>query len=138
MGRKGRQCRLVLSLGFCCWLWLTGNQVFASDEYIAGYASAMGSAIASSGQHVTSSTQATLQLSYASAADLASQNPKYSEQILAAAKSSFLQGDQWAYIAGLAAVLLGMALVFFLFPGKEKEHALHAEFAAEDEAQPSV
>ncbi|HMU56214.1 MAG TPA: DUF1207 domain-containing protein [Nitrospira sp.] len=41
MGRKGRQCRLVLSLGFCCWLWLTGNQVFASDEYIAGYASAM-------------------------------------------------------------------------------------------------
>ena len=98
----------------------------------AGYASAMGAAIASSGKDVSSSTQATLQLSYASAADLASQNPKYSEQILAAARSSFLEGDQWAYIAGLVAVLVGMALVFFLFPSKEKEHELHATYAAAD------
>ncbi|MCB0922820.1 MAG: MFS transporter, partial [Actinobacteria bacterium] len=98
----------------------------------AGYASAMGSAIAASGQNVSSSTQATLQLSYASAADLASQNPQYADQIIAAAKSSFLEGDQWAYVAGLVAVLVGMALVFFLFPRREQEVALHAEFAGED------
>ena len=29
------------------------------------------------------------------------QNPKYSSEILAAAKESFLQGDQWAYTAGV-------------------------------------
>jgi DHA2 family multidrug resistance protein-like MFS transporter len=98
----------------------------------AGYASAMGAAIAASGQNVTESTQSTLQLSYASAADLASQNPKYADQILAAAKSSFLQGDQWAYLAGLAAVLIGGALVFFVFPRKQAEAELHARFQEQD------
>ena len=34
--------------------------------------------------------------------------------ITSAAKTSFLQGDQWAYAAGLIAVLVGAALVFFL------------------------
>ena len=67
----------------------------------AGYASAMGSAIAGSGKHVTDSTQATLQLSYASAEDLAAQNPHYASQITAAAQSSFLEGDQWAYLAAI-------------------------------------
>jgi len=41
MEGKGRRYWLVFGLGFCCWLWLAGNQAFASDEYIAGYASAM-------------------------------------------------------------------------------------------------
>ena len=100
----------------------------------AGYASAMGAAIAASGQNVTSSTQSTLQLSYASAADLASQNPQYSAQIIAAAKSSFLQGDQWAYLAGLAAVVIGGALVYFVFPRKEEEAELHARFMEQDAA----
>jgi MFS transporter, DHA2 family, multidrug resistance protein len=98
----------------------------------AGYASAMGAAVTSSagGQQVTDSTQS--QLSFASAADLAEQNPKYASEITAAAKTSFLQGDQWAYTAGIAAVLLGAALVFFLFPKKEKEEALLARYHAED------
>jgi hypothetical protein len=42
----------------------------------AGYASAMGTAIAESGKNVTESTQSQLQLSFASAEDLAAQNPK--------------------------------------------------------------
>ena len=41
----------------------------------AGYASAMGTAIAESGKHITDSTQAKLQLSYASAENLAAQHP---------------------------------------------------------------
>ena len=52
----------------------------------AGYASAMGQAIDESGKNVTESTQATLQLSYASAEDLAAQHPKYASQITAAAQ----------------------------------------------------
>jgi MFS transporter, DHA2 family, multidrug resistance protein len=98
----------------------------------AGYASAMGSAIASSGHHVSESTQATLQLSFASAEDLAAKNPHYASQITAAAQSSFLKGDQWAYLAAMIAVLVGMGLVFRFFPKKDAENALRDEYHARD------
>ena len=52
----------------------------------AGYASAMGQAIDSSGKNVTESTQASLQLSFSSAEDLAAQHPQYASQITAAAQ----------------------------------------------------
>jgi MFS transporter, DHA2 family, multidrug resistance protein len=98
----------------------------------AGYASAMAAAIAASGQHVSDSTQSQLQLSFASAENLAEQNPRYASQITAAAKSSFLDGDQWAYTAGALAILLGAALVFFMFPKKEEEEQLRVAYHAAD------
>jgi MFS transporter, DHA2 family, multidrug resistance protein len=99
----------------------------------AGYASAMGTAISDSGQDVTATTQSMLQLSYASAADMATQYPQYANEILTAAKSAFLDGDQLAYLAGLIAVVIGLTVTFFLFPRKDREAALHAEYHAEDE-----
>ncbi len=100
----------------------------------AGYAAAMASAVASNlnGQQITSSTEATLQKSFSSAASLAQRYPQYANQIIAAAKSSFLAGDQWAYLAGIIAVLLGAALVFFLFPKPDEERKLLAEFHTMD------
>jgi len=98
----------------------------------AGYASAMGAAIAQSGTQVTQATQASLELSYASATDLASQHPHYASQIAAAAQSSFLEGDQWAYVAALVAILLGMALVYRFFPKREAELALHEGYLTAD------
>ena len=98
----------------------------------AGYATAMGTAISDSGQNVTESTQSQLELSYASAANLAAQHPQYSSQILAAAKSSFLDGDKWAYAAAMIAVALGAALVFFFFPNRESEETLRAGYLADD------
>ena len=68
----------------------------------AGYASAMAASIASAPQSVTDSTQSELTKSFSSAAALAEQNPKYADQIIAAAKSAFLDGDQWAYTAALS------------------------------------
>jgi MFS transporter, DHA2 family, multidrug resistance protein len=100
----------------------------------AGYAASMGTAIASSGQDVTAATQSQLQLSYASAADLANNNPQYSAQILTAAKSSFLDGDDLAYLAGLGAVVIGMGLTFFVFPKKDEELRLRESFREEDAA----
>ena len=100
----------------------------------AGYAAAMGTAITDSGQDVTATTQSELQVSYASAEDLAAQYPQYADQITAAAQSSFLDGDQYAYLAGLGAVLIGLGLTFFLFPKKDDELRLRAQFHAEDEA----
>jgi hypothetical protein len=105
----------------------------------AGYSSAMGQAIDQSGKNVTESTQSQLQLSYASAENLAATNPKYADQINAAAQSSFLDGDQWAYAAALVAVFIGMVLVFRFFPRKEEEQALRAAYHAEDSgAAPGV
>jgi MFS transporter, DHA2 family, multidrug resistance protein len=99
-----------------------------------GFSSAMGQAIDQSGKNVTDATQAQLQLSFASAENLAKQNPQYADQITAAAKSSFLDGDNWAYIGASAAIVAGMALVFFFYPKKEREEELRASYHARDEA----
>ena len=98
----------------------------------AGYASAMGTAIASSGKDVSESTQATLQLSFSSAENLAKHNPQFADQITSAAQSSFLEGDQWAYLAAIVAVLIGMALVWRFFPRKDEELGLRAAYHAQD------
>ncbi len=99
-----------------------------------GYAGAMGNLIAQSGKNITDATQAQLQLSFASAQNLAAQNPAFASQITQAAKQSFLDGDQWAYIGAMIAVAAGMALVFFFFPRKEREEELRARYAAESAA----
>ena len=99
----------------------------------AGYAAAAGAAVAASGENVNSSVQAELTKSFSSAADRASRYPtSVQDQIVAAAKTAFLQGDQWAYLAGVVAVLLGAALVFFKFPKAAEERRLLAEYAAAD------
>jgi EmrB/QacA subfamily drug resistance transporter len=100
----------------------------------AGYAAAAGAAIAASpqGSKASENVQSELTKSFSSAADLAGQYPAYSDRIIAAAKSSFLQGDEWAYAAGVLAVLLGAALVFFGFPKRDEEQALLEQYAAED------
>ncbi|MFL6178946.1 MAG: MFS transporter, partial [Actinomycetes bacterium] len=102
----------------------------------AGYASAMTSAIGSSpdADQVTQSTQSQLTMSFEGAESIATQYPKYSSQITSAAKQSFLDGDQWAYIAGLVLVLIGMFVVYRYYPRHEREVELKAEYARESEA----
>jgi MFS transporter, DHA2 family, multidrug resistance protein len=101
----------------------------------AGYAAAAGSLISSSGSNVTQSTQAELTKSFSSAADTASRYPAAIQaQIVSGAKTAFLKGDQWAYLAGIVAVLLGAAVVAFCFPRAERERELLARYHAEDAA----
>jgi hypothetical protein len=102
----------------------------------AGYASAVAAAIANSPQQsqITDGVQAQLEKSFASAADTASQYPQYSSQIIAGAKSAFLDGADWAYLAGIIAIVLGAVVVFFFYPSKDSEVALLAEYQAEDTA----
>jgi EmrB/QacA subfamily drug resistance transporter len=103
----------------------------------AGYAAAAGSLIASSGKDVTASTQAELTKSFSSAANTAARYPSnQADQIIAGAKTAFLDGDQWAYTAGVVAVLIGAALVFFLFPRAEEEKRLLEAYHDEDAAVP--
>ena len=100
----------------------------------AGYAAAIGAAIASSPdkEEVTDGVAAQLTKSFAGAEEIAEQNPQYASQITAAAKESFLDGADWAYTAGIVAILLGAALVFLRFPRREDEQRLLAQYHAED------
>jgi DHA2 family multidrug resistance protein-like MFS transporter len=101
----------------------------------AGYAAAAGAAITSSGKNVNSQVQSELTKSFSSAADTAARYPtSIQDNIIAGAKTAFLQGDQWAYTAGIIAVLLGAALVFVRFPRAEAERELLARYRDEDAA----
>jgi MFS transporter, DHA2 family, multidrug resistance protein len=102
----------------------------------AGYASAVGAAIAGAPNEdkITNQVEGELTKSFSSAVDTAERYPDYSSQIVAAAKTSFLQGDEWAYLAGIVAILLGAALIFFLFPKKEREEELLQEYHSQDVA----
>jgi EmrB/QacA subfamily drug resistance transporter len=102
----------------------------------AGYAAAATAALAGAPPNpdLTATVQSQLTMSFAGAADIAAQYPEYSAEIIAAAKESFLAGDQWAYLAGIVAVLLGAALVFLKFPRKDEEHRLLEQYHEQDAA----
>jgi EmrB/QacA subfamily drug resistance transporter len=106
----------------------------------AGYAKAFSALIAGgSGEcaaNVTSQAESQLTKSYASAATMAKQ-PEFeqcSTQIIEAARQSFIDGQDAAYLAGIAAVVLGAVLVFFVFPKHRREQELLEEYHAEDAA----
>ena len=104
----------------------------------AGYAAAMGTAIADSGEDVTATTQSELQLSYASAADMAEQYPQYSDEIISAAQSSFLStATSWPTWPASWPSSSACGLTWFVFPRKDEEQKLRAAFHADDEAAPS-
>jgi MFS transporter, DHA2 family, multidrug resistance protein len=104
----------------------------------AGYATATAAAIAGApnNQQVNESVQNQLTKSFAGAESVAQQFPQYTSQITAAAKQSFLDGADWAYTAGIVAVLLGAALVAFLFPSRDEEARLLERYQAEDTRRP--
>ena len=100
----------------------------------AGYASAFSAAIAASpeSKDVSSQVQSELTKSFASAGQVAQQHPQYADQIVAAARKSFLHGDDWAYTVGLAAIALGALLIFFMFPHRDAERKLLQRYYTED------
>jgi len=106
----------------------------------AGYVSKASAKIAASpnaGQ-INDSVQAQLTKSYASAAAIAERYPQYAQPIIEGARSSFLSGADWAYTAGIIAILLGAVIVFFLFPKRDQELQLLAAYHAEDTERPSA
>jgi DHA2 family multidrug resistance protein-like MFS transporter len=100
----------------------------------AGYAAALAALIADSPQadHASSSVQAELTKSFSSAANTAEQYPQYADQIIEAARQSFVKGQNWAYTAGIVAVVVGALFVFLLFPRREREAELLASYVEED------
>jgi hypothetical protein len=105
----------------------------------AGFATALSKAIAASPSRsmVTGSVENALTKSFSSAEAVARRYPHYSHAITAGVKASFVSGANWAYAAGIIAVALGAALIFFMFPGKDEEQRLLAGYGAQD-AQPGA
>jgi MFS family permease len=103
----------------------------------ASYAAAVAATIAAApdGGQVTGEVKSQLQKSFAGASSVAERYPQYASEITAGARSSFLAGADWAYLAGIIAILLGAALVSLLFPGKDREQELLARYHAEDEVR---
>jgi EmrB/QacA subfamily drug resistance transporter len=100
----------------------------------AGYAASFSSQIAESPQasQVSEHVQNELTKSFSSAALTAQQYPEYAAQIANAARSSFLDGGDWTYAAGIIAIALGMSIVFFLFPRHDRELRLLDGYHAVD------
>jgi hypothetical protein len=107
----------------------------------AGYASAVNSQLGglptAEQARVTDSVQAELTKSFASASATAERYPQYSSQIVEGARQAFVDGQDWAYLAGIVTVVLGGMLVFFLFPRTDAEAAMIAGYQAEDEQVPA-
>ena len=100
----------------------------------AGYAAAVAATIAGSAEadQINASVQAQLTKSFSSAEAVAAQYPQYASAITDGAKASFLAGADWAYLAGIVAVLVGATLVFVMFPRKADEERLLEEYHDED------
>jgi MFS transporter, DHA2 family, multidrug resistance protein len=101
----------------------------------AGYAASVASQIAASDQKITDSTQAALTKSFDSAEAVAQQHPQYADAIIAGAQQAFLDGDDWAYTAGVVAIALGAVLVWFMFPKHDEEKQLLAAYHAQDSGE---
>ena len=100
-----------------------------------GYGTAIASAVANSpdSAKVTDTLETQLQKSFAGAEAAAQQYPRYSDAIVAAAKNAFLQGANWAYAAGIVAILVGAAITWWRYPDKAQERAMLAEYERQDE-----
>jgi len=100
----------------------------------AGFAMAISKSISEAPNKalVTTSVENELTKSFSSAEAVAHQYPQYSSAITAAAKSSFVSGANWAYAAGIIAILLGAVLVYTMFPGRDDEQRMLAEFHEQD------
>lgn len=98
-------------------------------SYASSIATQITSAPAATQALITSDVSSTLKKSFGSAEDLASQYPDYAQQIVEAAKLSFLTGSDVAYAAGIITMAVGMVIVLVFFPRKERENQMYAEYA---------
>jgi len=102
--------------------------------YASAFAADITAAETSSQQQVSEQVQAELQKSFSSAEAVAEQYPQYASQITTAAKTSFSQGQNWAFLAGSIAIALGFILVYFKFPKHNQESELLEQYRREDTA----
>jgi hypothetical protein len=104
----------------------------------AGYTAAITRQITAAGDasttvqaDLTTQIEGQLQRSFDGAVQIAEQAPQYADQIIAAARESFLDGADWAYGVGVLATVVGAVLVWWKYPSHARERALLAEYAGQ-------
>lgn len=100
-------------------------------SYAASVAAGIANAPANVQAQITTAIGNQLRASFGSAADVAKQYPQYQDAIVAAARQSFLDGSDAAYLAGIIAMILGAALTWLFYPHKHREEEMFAQYAAE-------
>lgn len=106
---------------------------FLTAGYAASVVAQVGAAEAKNNQTASDQVVTALQKSYGSAEVIASRYPQYSQQIITGAREAFLDGQHWAYGVGIIAVIIGITLTALAFPHRDRERALLAEYAKDDE-----
>lgn len=103
----------------------------------AGYAKAFTTQIDDAPSTVNDSVVSQLTKSFSSAENVAVQYPQYADQIVSAARQSFVDGQTAAFAVGIVAMLIGLTVVWFGFPTKNAETDLVAGFQRSDESVPA-
>jgi DHA2 family multidrug resistance protein-like MFS transporter len=106
----------------------------------AGYANAVASLIASAPEadqaRITDQVQSELQKSYSSAAATAERYPAYASEIISGAQQSFIDGQKWAYAAGVVAIAAGALLIARMYPKHDDELLLLDTYHRTDGVDP--
>ncbi len=101
----------------------------------AGYAKAFNATLAgaptSDQAQITGRVQQQLTSSFSSAEATAQQFPQYATQIVSAARESFVDGQDWAYLAGMIAIAVGAVVIATMYPKHDRELTLLAGYHRE-------
>jgi DHA2 family multidrug resistance protein-like MFS transporter len=86
-------------------------------------------------QQLSQQAAATISQSFAGAEQVAKQFPQaQAQQLVAAAQQAFVDGKTAAILFAVIACLIGLALVWFLYPNKQDEEATYARVASQNPA----
>jgi DHA2 family multidrug resistance protein-like MFS transporter len=86
-------------------------------------------------QQLSQQAAATISQSFAGAEQVAKQFPQaQAQQLVAAAQQAFVDGKTAAILFAVIACLIGLVVVWFLYPNKQDEEATYARVAGQDPA----
>jgi len=103
-------------------------------RYTNYFTKAFASLPAQQAQNLSQQVATTMSKSFAGAVQVAQQYSASSAQILNAAKTTFLQGQDAASVVGIIAVIVAVLFVLFVYPNKTGEDATFAEVTRQEEA----
>ena len=103
--------------------------------YAREFAKLIGDLPASEQSQISDQVTSELQKSFSSAEVTAQANPQYADAIVSGARQSFVDGQRWAYLAGILAVLAGALIVATRYPSHDGERDLLERYHRMDSPQ---
>jgi DHA2 family multidrug resistance protein-like MFS transporter len=104
-------------------------------EYTSYFTKAFAALPPQQAQQLSQQAVATISQSFAGAEQVAKQFPQAeAQQLVAAAQQAFVDGKTAAILFAVIASLIGLVVVWFLYPNKQDEEATYARVAGQDPA----